>query len=430
MRFLFVNQYYAPDFAATAQQMSDLCEKLAAEGHEVHVLSGRALYDGRDIDLPAYETINGVHVHRVKICNQSRARFRDRFLGYICFSFLAFFKATFLPRFDVVVTLTTPPMIALLGTWLRLVRKSRFVYWVMDIYPDIALEAGVLKKFGPITGIWNILGRISYLTANRVVVLGEDMKKVMRRKGIPERKLQVIQSWACGEEIRPIPSNDNRFRRESLRPHKFTLMYSGNMGTCHAFESVIEGIKVLEDDPRFDFVFIGAGKKLEELQHRLSGMDGRVRFMPYQERSLLAETLSAPDAHLATLDPRYDGLLVPSKLYGIMAAGKPVVFVGSPENEIARIIAESRCGLRVDPENPQSFADALRRLADSPDEAREFGGNGRRAFDERYERDSLCAKFMTLLEDEAHRPGVRGERTLAHPVVTSRPARQGEQVLE
>jgi colanic acid biosynthesis glycosyl transferase WcaI len=120
-------------------------------------------------------------------------------------------------------------------------RRSKFVYWVMDIYPDIATRAGVLKKFGPISGVWSLLGQMSYRTANRVVVLGSDMKQALVRKGVAERSIEVIQTWACNQQIYPVLDEDNEFRREHLRTDRFTVMYSGNMGTCHTLTPLLTG---------------------------------------------------------------------------------------------------------------------------------------------------------------------------------------------
>jgi colanic acid biosynthesis glycosyl transferase WcaI len=415
MRYLFINQYYSPDFAATAQLMADLCEDLSSQGAEVHVLAGDALYDGREIRLPAEEVINGVHVHRVSLATQSRERIRDRLKGYASFYARAFFKSQTLPRPDVVVVLTTPPMISLLGGWTRLFRRSKFVYWVMDIYPDIATRAGVLKKFGPISGIWSLLGQVSYRTANRVVVLGSDMKQALVRKGIAERNIEVIQTWACIQQIYPVLDEDNEFRREHLRTDRFTVMYSGNMGTCHTFDSVVKGIKSLERGHPFDFLFVGAGKKSEELRSKLGHLQesGTVRFLPYQERENLSHSLSAPEAHLITLDPKFDGLLVPSKVYGVMAAARPVLFVGSPNNEIAQILRDANCGVRVDPDDAQGFVDAVKSLATDLERTRQMGISGRAYFEKWFDRKRACARFGRLFQEVIRERGLRGRHPRA-----------------
>lgn len=419
MRFLFINQYYSPDYAATAQQLSDLCERLAAMGHEVHVLTSRAIYDGRDLELPEKEILNGVHVHRLGLSSKGRDRIRQRLMGYLSFYTKAFIRVNFLPKPDVIVTLTTPPMISLLGTWLRLTRRSRFVYWVMDIYPDIAINAGMLRPFGPISAIWSTLGRISYKTANRVVVLGRDMRDMVAAKRISPHKIDVINSWSNGEQVRPIAPEKNEFRREHLNPEAFCLMYSGNMGTCHEFKSVIAGIKDFAGSGEVHFAFVGGGKQLPALKKALESQKENVKFLPYQDRESLALSLSAPDAHLVTLQPQYDGLLVPSKVYGIMAAGRAILFVGSETNEIARIISRSKCGMIVSPDDSNGFAEAVRWMATHREEVQEMGKQGREHFELNYDVEVGTLKFAQLLEKAALEPGVRGVRRLAHEAMAA-----------
>lgn len=426
MRFLFINQYYSPDYAATAQQLSDLCESLAASGHDVHVLASRSLYDGRKLALPAYEVIKGVHVHRLGLTTSKRERIRHRFVGYLSFYLKAFAKVHFLPRPDVVVTLTTPPLISLLGTWLRIVRHARFVYWVMDIYPDIAIEAGVLHRLGIARGVWSALGRISYLTANRIVALGNDMKGIIQRKGVNPSRIEVIQSWACGKEVHPVPREQNEFRSRTAADHAFVVMYSGNMGTCHAFREVVEAITTLKDDRSIRFSFVGGGKQLPNLREELHDMAASVSFHPYQDRSELSASLSAADAHLITLQERYDGLLVPSKLYAIMAAARPAIFVGSANNEVARIIREAECGIVVPNGDSALLVKAIRALRDNPEEAERMGRAGREYFENHFDREIGVQRFAEMLEREGLLPGLRGERELAHESMAPAPATLGE----
>lgn len=424
MRFLFINQYYSPDYAATAQQMADLCERLAELGHDVHVLASRSLYDGRQMELAEYEVIKGVHVHRVGLSTGKRDRIRERLEGYLSFYLKAFAKAHTLPTPDIVVTLTTPPLISLLGTWLRFLRRARFVYWVMDVYPDIATRAGVLSRMGPTRGLWSLLGRITYHSANKIVVLGHDMKEAIRSKGIDSSKIEVIQSWASGEQVYPIAPEANSFRKAHSKPGDFVLMYSGNMGTCHTFDEVIAGLKEIKPEEKIRCFFVGGGKQQPRLKKYL-GDNPVVGFLPYQEREDLAESLSAPDAHLITLHPKYDGLLVPSKIYGIMAAARPAIFVGSERNEIARILKEAKCGLTVQPGDMEGFAKAVRQLAAHPEEARAMGERGRKYFLEHFDQKIACRRFALMLEQEGLQKGLRGVRKLAHSTLALVPTRPG-----
>jgi len=395
MRFLFINQYYAPDYAATAQQLSDLCEQLAAAGHEVHVLTSRAIYDGRSLQLPKFEVLNGVKVHRLSIGNTSRTRLRDRFFGYLSFYTKAFMRVHTLPKADVIVTLTTPPLISLLGTYVKLIKGSKYINWVMDIYPDIAVRAGVLSRYGLPNIIWSTLGKLSYRTADKLVVLGHDMKREMMSKKIEESKIEVIQCWACSKEVYPIEVTTNEFRQEALCHNSFNMMYSGNMGTCHAFKELMTVLDELKENTQIKMTFIGGGKQLPELKNRLQSHKN-VEFLPYQDRTKLANSLSAPDAHLITLQDRYDGLLVPSKLYAIMAAARPVVFVGSENNEVARIVRDSDCGVVVPLGKPELLKKAFLDFANDPEMARELGENGRRYFLNEFDKPIGIRKFEDL----------------------------------
>lgn len=394
MRVLFVNQYYAPDFAATAQLLQDTCEHLASEGCEVHMIASQAIYDGRDITPPEYEILNGVHVHRVPLACKGRERFRDRLWGYASFYLQAFTMAHRLPRPDVTVTLTTPPLISLLGVWMRFVLGVRHLYWVMDIYPDIAVRAGVLNQFGPAKTFWSALGWISYRTAHKVVALGRDMRSAILSKGIPDHKVEVVRTWADGDEIHPM--EESSFRTEVAQPGETTIMYSGNLGVCHLFDEIVDVAKEMANHP-IRFLFIGGGKQMTRVKEQL-GDFSYVSFLPYQERSRLGESLSAGDIHLISLNPKYDGLLVPSKLYGILAAGRPVVFIGSHDNEIAYIIREADCGRVVAPGDRQSLLETLSDLAANGAERDRLGANGRRAFLAAYEKEKALSDFLRLVK--------------------------------
>lgn len=397
MRLLFLNQYYLPDYAATAQLLGDLCENLAARGHEVHVIASRACYDGRALKLPAYEKVGGVHVHRVGLATTRRDRFRYQFAGYLSFYGNAFLKLHMLPRPEVVTALTTPPLIGLLACWARLILGSRMVYWSMDVYPDIAARAGVLRKLPLAEGLWGLLASWQTRSADMVIALGRDMARVLSFKGVPDSRLWVLPPWSDGEEVRPLAHEENAFRQTHAQGAEQLVLYSGNMGTCHLFQEIIDAARELREESRIRFLFIGGGKQLWRLKEGLEGAPN-VTFLPYQDREKLQESLSAADIHLISLDSTYDGLLVPSKLYGIMAAGRAVAFVGSEANEVARVIRDSQCGVVVPPGDGAGLAGQLRRLLlEEPGERVAMGRRGRETFLGRYDRPKALQSFERIL---------------------------------
>lgn len=407
MRILFVNQYYAPDYAATAQQLGDLCEFLASEGHEIHVLAGTAFYDGRQLALPPYEILNGVHVHRVSMPHSRRERIRDRLLGYLGFYWRAFIRVHTVPRPDIIVTLTTPPLISLLGAWLKILFGTRFVFWVMDIYPDIATRAGVLAHFGPTRGIWSTLARFAYYCADRVVVLGRDMADVLAAKQVDEQRIVVIRSWAIGDEVVPIEHAENSFRDKHCAPGDFVVMYSGNMGTCHLYKEIVDCAEMLHTDPSIRFLFIGGGKLYPKIREALENEQPRALFLPYQPRERLAASLSAADVHLISLNETFDGLLVPSKVYGCMASGRPSIMIGSRKSEAARLLLDNECGLVVPPGDGEALRGAVLFLRENPEDAERMGRNAREAFLNSYERKNATANFAAMLEEVSAEKGHR-----------------------
>lgn len=416
MRFVFINQHYPPDFAATGQLLGDLCESLASEGHDIHVITSRALYDGRSLDLPRHEILNGVCIHRLDSGKAGRRRLRDRLSGYMGFHVRAHRAALRLPRADVIVTLTTPPLISLAGAIARLFRGSRFVYYVMDIYPDIAVRAGVLRRFGILNGFWALMARLSYAAAHRIVVLSAGMREALVAQGVPREKVSVVPTWADQDEVRPIPRAENRFRQEHALGDAFVVMYSGNLGTCHLYREFAEAARRLQHRDDIRFLFVGGGKRSDLLRAEIEGLPN-VRFLPYQERAMLAESLSAADVHLVSLDPRYEGLLAPSKLYGIMAAGRPVLYVGGAEGDIPRVLRAAGCGTIVPPGRGDLLAEEIARMAANPAEREDLGARARAGFLATYDRRVVVPQMIRLLTAAAQGavPADAGTRPVPAP---------------
>ncbi|MDX2175879.1 MAG: glycosyltransferase family 4 protein [Candidatus Sumerlaeia bacterium] len=401
MRLLLVNQYYAPDCAATAQVLADACEDLVRAGHEVHVVAGRARYDGADGALPGEEVLHGVHVQRVGGTGSRRGRYRDRLLGYTAFHASLAGALMRVPRPDAAIFLTTPPLVGVHGRWLRALRGVPYALWVMDVYPEIVFRSGLFSPRSAAGRAWSALATAELRGADRVVALCGDMAEVLARRGVSRERFEVVPCWADGAEIRPAPLQGNPFRRREFPRARFLAAYSGNAGTCHCFDAVVEGIRLLRARPDAAFAFIGGGKRYDGLRRDLAPEGDRVRFLPYQPRAELRDSLTAPDAHIVTLDPRYDGLLLPSKVFGVMAAGRPILFVGSATGTVGRLLRDSGCGIVVDPADGAAFARAVERLADDPGEAAAMGARGRARFEAEFHRPLATARLRAVFESMA-----------------------------
>jgi len=400
MRVLILNQCFYPDVVATAQHGWDLALHLRRHGHEVTAIASRSIYGSKGAALPRHETVDGVRIERVGASIFGKASILARVFDFAMFYVLALWRAVTLPKHDVCVVFTTPPFIALVGWLLRLVRGTRYVYWVMDLYPDLPVACGVMKPRSLATSFFEGVNRFCLRRADRVVVLGRCMESLVVSKGIPRDRVVRINVWSDQEEIRPVAPEANRYRSEWSVGDRLLVMYSGNFGIGHDVETMADGIARLAHDPRIVFAFVGGGKRKPELLDmlRARGVSGFID-APYQPRERLDELLSAADVHLASLRAGVEGIMVPSKLYGVLAAGRPVVFVGSPQGEVARVIEEERCGAVVPCGDGARFADVVAAYADDRAKVAEDGARGRAALMERWGASHALAKWTTLLEE-------------------------------
>ena len=402
---LFVNQHYWPDIASTGQHLTDLAEHLAGADFDVSVLCGQSGYKGQ-LDAPAYEVRNGVQITRLRTTSFGRSRHAGRIVDYGAFYVQVLRRLMVGPRYDLVVVLTTPPLLSFAASLARRIRGQRYAVWSMDLHPDAEVAIGMLSQSSLAARGLHALNDAGYRGADLVVDLGFRMKERIEAKGVRPERLRTIEVWSDGDEVCPVPTSENPIRRElGLRDDQFVVMYSGNAGLAHRFDEVLEVMRRMKDDDRIFFLFVGGGPRKAEIEaftesHGISNF----RYAPYFPREQLAESLSVGDVHLLTLRQAMAGIAVPGKLYGILAAGRPVVMVGPERSEPARTIREARVGVVVDPasqEGPSAadrLEEALRSLADDPDERRAIGDHARDVFLNQYDRPILCDAWADTLE--------------------------------
>jgi len=398
VRILLLNQYYAPDDASTAQLLADLGEGLAQQGHEVTAVCCDRAYAEPSRRYPRRETIAGVDVRRVPTTGFGRGSKLGRLADYASFLLGAAVAALAAPRPDVVISLSTPPMVAALGMTLARVRGALSVYWVMDVYPDLAFELGVLRP-GSLAG--RMLERFSRWLlrgSDRVVTLGDCMAERLRGHGAT--RVASIHNWADERVIRPRDLELHELRGRWGWSERFVVLYSGNMGLAHEFDTVLDAAERLREDPRVLFSFIGGGPRREAVEREVERRRlPNVEFRPYVLRSELGDSLTAPDVHLVTLRERMPGLLVPSKIYGILAAGRPTLYVGPDCGEIAEVLRAGACGVRIPNGGGAELCGAILDYAGDRQRVREEGRAARQLFDERFTRTRGLRQFAELLSE-------------------------------
>lgn len=384
---IFVNRYFFPDHSATSQLLSDLAFDLASRGQEIHVITGGQLYTDPQALLLSEEVICGVKVHRVRTSRFGRGNLWGRMLDYLTFYFGATWRLLrSIQPGDVVVAKTDPPMMSVCAAWAAKLKNGVLINWVQDLFPEVAtsLEVSGVRFVAPML---KRLRNGSLQQGRSNVVLGAHMARRLRDEGVPSDRITVIENWADGEVIQPVPREDNPLLCEWRLEGKFVAGYSGNMGHVHEFKTMIDAAERLQGEPEIAFVFIGDGiaRQWLEAETAARGLTN-VQFHPYQPINRLRWSLSVPDVHFVSLRPTLEGMIVPSKFYGIAAAGRPVIHVGDPDGEIARIVEREQCGWNFCIGEVGPLTQRILELSQRPHEAEEAGFRARLAFDRQYAR--------------------------------------------
>lgn len=415
MKLIFVNRYFYPDHSATAQLLSSLAFALVERGWEVHVISNRQRYDAAHASLPSTELILGVRVHRVWTSRFGRARLSGRIADYLTFYSSAAWRLCWLARRDdIIVAETDPPMLSVIAASAANIRKARLVNWLQDLFPEIAQALKVRGVNGAVARVLRNLRDKSLRFASANVVLGERMQKKVKHSGVAEARICIIPNWECGRAVKPVDKGNNRLAREWGLEHKFVIGYAGNMGRAHEFDTVLHAARLLKAQKDIVFLWIGGGAQrasLEREAHRL-GLESFV-FKPYQPRARLFESLSVPDVHLISLRPALEGLIVPSKFYGIAAAARTVLFIGDTNGEIAVALRKYRCGYSVKPGDNKVLARYISELSTNGEIRRLMGERARRMFEAHYEQQLALDRWERVMQQIARVKIRRNQDSLA-----------------
>lgn len=396
---IFLNRFFHPDHSATSQMLSDLAFYLAGSGRKVTIITSRQRYDDAAAELPERETVAGVAVHRVRTPRFGRSNLAGRLLDYLGFYAAASARLWRLARpGDIVVAKTDPPLISIPAAWIARRRHAHFVNWLQDLFPEVAIALGVKGVDGALGRVLIRLRNWSLRQADMNVAIGELMRARIIAEGVPAEKVTVIPNWADGDAITPVAHADNPLRRAWALDGKFVVGYSGNLGRAHEFETILGAAERLKDEPRIRFLFIGSGAQAEGVRMAAAerGLDN-LMFQPYQPREMLKFSLGAADAHLVVLRPELEGLIVPSKTYGCLAAGRAVVFIGDDDGEISRLVQQSRAGRACAVGDAEGLANVVCAFASTG--ARDAGAAGRIAFESLFARSKTLALFSRMLAD-------------------------------
>jgi glycosyltransferase involved in cell wall biosynthesis len=347
MKILLVNQCFHPDVVSTAQHSADLACALAARGHEVTVIAASRGYDDPTRRFPAREKWQGIQIHRVPSLATGKGSKLKRVMNIGSFFLTCSWRMLLMPRFDVVIALTSPPLISALAALFVRIKGGRFVFWIMDLNPDEAIAAGWLRSDSTTARALETALRFSARTADRVIALDRFMRDRMVAKGLPPLKVATIPPWSHDHEVRYNPEGRQAFRARHGLDGKYVVMYSGNHSPVHPLDTVLEAALRLAARPEIGFCFVGGGSEQAKVREFAARHGLRnILCLPYQPLAELSGSLSSADLHLVVLGNPMAGLVHPCKIYNVMAIGVPVLFIGPVESHVGDI-AKANPMLRI-----------------------------------------------------------------------------------
>jgi len=342
LKILILNQAFYPDVVSSAQHAGDLAAALAKAGHGVTILADSRAYDDRAQRFPRRDTWRGVRIIRAASTGFGKAARWRRAVDFASLMLSCALGLMFLPRFDVVVAMTSPPLISFLAALMVPLKARKLLFWSMDLNPDEAIAAGWLRPESATARLLSRLMLYSMRRAERIVVMDRFMQERILAKGIAAEKVGVVPPWAHDDCVRFDADARQRFRARYGLAEKFVVMYSGNHSPCHPLNTLLAAAERLADRPEIVFLFVGGGSEFRKplaLQERGAP---NIRCLPYQPQAELAGSLSAADLHVVVMGSAFVGIVHPCKLYNILAVGAPFLYIGPQESHITDLAADLR----------------------------------------------------------------------------------------
>lgn len=407
MRILLLTTYFRPDVASTGVIMSKLADEFIAQGHQVTVLTSVPHYDVNR-QWPEYtgrlfftEDQGPLRIHRIYTrVAKDKSNLLQRAIAYGSFNFLSVLRAITLPRFDVILACSPPLSNGVIADLIGRVRGVPFVYNVQDIWPDVAIRAGLLKS-SSIIHFLKMMEKHVYHSASGLAVISEGFRKNLLGKGVPDEKISVIPNFIDTDFITPQPKN-NSFSRLHGLTDKFVVLFAGNMGFSQGLEFVIDAARMLQSHDRIKFVLVGngAGRKKAEEYLRSLGLTN-VEFLPYQPQESLPAMYGSADVCLIPLRRGFSNESVPCKLFSIMAAGRPAIAAIDRGSETWELLERAQAGIAVEPENPEALARAVLDYFLNEEARQQAGQKGRRCAEADFNSLTLSQRYLASLRRAA-----------------------------
>jgi putative colanic acid biosynthesis glycosyltransferase WcaI len=397
MKILLLNLYYPPDTSATAKMAHTVVDTICIH-HRVTVLCGRPSYDPTERrPWRPYQTENVDLVRIIRTGSTAFPRFnmKKRLLNYLSYVMLAVPRALFL-NCDIVLAMTDPPFQGIVGAFVAMLKRKPYVYNIRDLYPDMAVGGSIVSR-GLLARVWERLHRWALRRADHVIVLGEDMRARIIAKGVDPSRVVVIRD---GSEVFPpekaLPPLDPDVVRSIRGKFSFVLLHAGNLGFYGAWNTLVTAARKLSSEG-VGLVFVGSGAQRPAVEATAAGAEN-IRFLDYFPSAKIPSVLAAADAHVVTIRRGLEGVVVPSKMYGILAAGKPIVAVAPQETDVVSLGLKQGFAIAADPDKPAELVGVVRSLMADIKRLKTMGGAARVAAPS-YDRAGELQKFLGLFND-------------------------------
>lgn len=405
MKVILVNRYFFPDESATSRMATSLARSLAASGWCVHAVTGSVLHNNSRLQLVNDETIDGIAVHRLKTSWFGRGKLFGRAIDYATFHMATLWRLLRLARRgDLCIVCTDPPLLSvssMLPLWLK---NAVQVNWLLDLFPEVAIELGVATRRKWFADTALRLRDLSLRRSPANIAPIRRMAEHLEARGIRSETLVTIHHWSNGADVTPVAPERNGLREEWQLGDRFVVGYSGNFGRAHDFLTFLDAAERLQEDRDIIFVFIGGGHQQRVIEGAIAKRRlSNILLKPLQPRERLAEALGLPDLHLISLLPAMEPFVIPSKLYGILAAGRPTAFVGDVSGEIATVLRNWYCGYSVSLGDGDGLAQIVLKLKNDRELRAHHGKNARMAFDAQFTEAKGTAAWREVL-DKIARP--------------------------
>lgn len=396
---VFVNRFFYPDHSATSQLLQDLTFALAQDKtYRVSVVTSAMRYDDARAKLPHRQHFKDVDIYRVRSTRFGRHWLPGRLLDYLTFYLSCWWRVRQLTDQDtIVVAKTDPPMLSILLTGTVIRKGGKMVNWLQDVFPEVAAALGVRGLSGALGNKLKQWRDKSLKKAQNNVVLGKCMREYFLKRGISQTT--VIPNWSNAESITPKTSESTPLRRQWRLTGKFVVMYSGNMGRGHPLEVVVGAAQRLKDKP-VEFLWVGDGPKRAWLKQQAQQLGlTNMTFQPYQPREALGDSLAVGDIHLVSLEPELEGFMVPSKYYGIAAAGRGCMYLGSANGELGRLIEKNQTGVVIDPQDEDRLVATIDEMLENQKQLQQYGRHARDWLEQNASEELAMQSWQQLISE-------------------------------